>query len=411
MWRKHSFCLFLCISCSLAVSLFAQTNKKDLQKKKEQLRKDIEFTNRLLNDTKEKKSISIGQLVTLNKKITIREELINTINDEIVDLNHQIAQINIQIEGLSRELTQLKEEYSRMIVYAYKNQGAYKRLVFLFASSDFNQAYKRMKYLQQYGNYRKKQAQLIQSKQGELSVKIEELVSKKSSKKDLLSREQLEKRELDSEKTQQWTLLQSLQEKEKVLRQELKKKQKAEEAMNRAIEDLVKKEIEEARKKAEAAGKKNVTKGNVFMDPGNQKLSSNFESNRGKLPWPVEQGVITSTFGVHPHPALKGILLNNNGIDINSSRGATARAIFEGQVTGVVSIPGAYKSIIVRHGDYRSVYSNLEEVFVKMGDKVTTRQDIGRIHTDESDNRTEINLQIWKGETRLDPAGWISTKK
>jgi murein hydrolase activator len=418
MLKKIS-CILITAFLLQGASLMAQSqSKKDLQKKKEQLRKDIEFTNKLLNDTKEKRNISLNQLVTLNKKISIREELINTINDEIVEMNRQIAQISIQIDGLSKELIRLKEEYAQMVSYAYKNQGAYKKLMFLFAAKDFNQAYKRLKYLQQYGSFRKKQADRILAKQTELNGKINELMAKRISKRELLGIEEKEKKELDTEKNEQWNLISSLQNREKQLRKDLKEKQRAEENLNKAIEAMIRKEIEESKKKLEAASKKDVAKNNApktttvpAASPEIIKLSQDFESNKGKLPWPVEQGVVTSTFGVHPHPALRGIMINNSGVDIQSTRDANARAIFEGQITGVINIPGSYKAVIVRHGEYRSVYSNLEEVYVKMGDQVTTRQNIGKIHTSEDDSKTEVNLQIWKGENRMDPLDWILHKK
>lgn len=407
---KNPRILALFLVFIIGTASFAQS-KKDLQKKKEQLKKDIELTNQLLSDTKEKKNTSLTELVTLNKKISIREELISTINDELVDMNHQIAQINMQIDLLSRDLVLLKQEYAKMISYAYKNQSAYRRLMFIFAAKDFNQAYLRLKYLQQYSAFRKKQAALIQDKQMEMNLKVAELVSKKLSKRELLGNQEQEKKVLDNEKGEQLGLLQSLQEKEKQLKKELKEKQRAEENLNKAIEEAVRKEIEEAKRKLEASGRKNVNKKDVFTTaPENIKLSGEFENNKGHLPWPVEHGVITSTFGVHPHPALKGIMVNNNGIDISSPKGSNARTIFDGQITGIVTIPGAYKAVIVRHGDYLSVYSNLEEVFIKMGDKVTTKQNIGKIHTEE-DAKTELNIQIWKGETRLDPAEWLMNKK
>lgn len=410
MPRLVAFVLLLVLQLTFAHA--QKITKKDLQHKKEQLLKDIEFTNSLLNETKKKKDGSISQLVTLNKQISIREELIGTISDEIGDLNVQIAQNTIQIDTQEKELIELKKTYAKMIVYAYKNTGAYKRLMFVFAAKDFNQAYKRLKYLQQYSTYRKKQAALIELKQRQLTERRQELFSKKTSKNTLLGNQQSEKKELSQEKGEQEGLLTVLQEKENQLKKELKEKQLVEIRLKRALEIIVRREIDNARKKAESEGKKNVTKENVFVTaPDEIKLSASFEANKGKLPWPVEQGVVTGTFGVHPHPALRGVLINNNGIDINSSKGAYARAVFDGKVSGVVEIPGLYRTIIVRHGDYLSVYTNIEDVTVKRGDKVTTKQALGTIHMDDNDSKTELHLEIWKGETRLDPTQWLSLKR
>lgn len=396
----------------LILSFFssAQT-KKELEKKKNQLHKDIEFTNKLLQETKRSKSVSLNQLVTLNKKMNTRVELINTIRREIEILNNQINEINSIVSALEKDIKQLKKEYAKMIVFAYKNQSAYNKLMYIFAAKDFNQAYKRLRYLQQYSEYRKRQAELIIKTQETLNAKRKEIESKKHLKTNLLQSEENEQQILRSEKNEHLSLLNSLQVKEKQLKKDLQEKQKAEARLNKAIEDLIKKEIEAAKKKAESEGKKNVTSASALtLTPEALKLSTDFAINKGKLPWPVDQGVITATFGEHPHPVLKGIITKNNGIDIKSYKGAVARAIFEGQVTGVVVIPGSYKAVIVRHGEYLSVYSNLEQVYVKMGDKVSTKQNLGLIHTEAEDSKTEVHLEIWKGTLKMNPEPWLATK-
>ena len=406
-FRKNtSFLITFCLLCFTGA--FCQ-NKKDLETKKEQLHKDIEFTNKLLEETKKNKSVSLNHLVTLNKKISIREELIRTINSEIGMLQDQINETNSLITSLEKDIKKLKDEYAKMIYFAYKNQSSYNRLMFIFAAKDFNQAYKRLKYFQQYSEYRKTQKELIIKTQQVLSSKKGDLENKKTAKTELLNNEQNEKQMLSSEKTEQVEVLNSLQEKEKDLKTQLKKKQKDEEKLNKAIEDIIRREIEEARKRAEKEGRK--TTAAFALTPEAQKLSDDFASNKGKLPWPVEQGVITETFGEHPHPVLKGIVTKNNGVDINSNKGAVARAVFDGEVSGVVVIPGAYKAVLVRHGEYLSVYSNLEEVYVKMGDKITTKQNIGLIHTNDEDSKTEVHLEIWKGTTKMDPENWLFKKK
>lgn len=408
MKRCNIYILYFCLIV-FGGHTYAQS-KKDLENKKAKIHKDIEFTNKLLNETKNKKKGSLNELVILNKKIVIREELIGTISDEIAILNRQIEETNSIIRSMEHDLKTLKDEYAKMIVFSYKNRGAYNKLMFLFASKDFNQAYKRIKYLQQYSDYRKRQVRLIVKVQLTLNDKKKELEGKRAAKRDLLGSQEREKTELKSEKNEQVVLFNSLQNKEKQLKADLKEKIKAEARLNKAIEDLIKREIAKARAEAEKKGKKNVTSANVFsMTPESQKLSDDFSGNKGKLPWPVEHGVITGTFGDHPHPVLKGIQVKNNGVDINSNKGALARAIFEGQVTGVVVIPGSFKAVIIRHGEFLSVYSNLEQVYVKMGDKVDLKQSIGAIHTDE-DSKTEVHLEIWKGTTKLNPSTWLMKK-
>ncbi len=389
------------------LSSFAQ-NKKELEKKKEQLKKDIEYTNQLLEQTKQNKMVSLNQLVTLNKKISIREELIGTISTEMLNLDAQIARTNAMINALEKDMKQLKDEYAKMIYFAYKNQNSYSRLMFVFASKDFNEAYKRVKYLQQYTQYRKEQKDLIVTTQNSLIAKRKELMDKKANKGNLLNNSQAEKGTLDQEKSEQVTVLNSLQVQEKKLRADLKDKQRAADKLNAAIEDLIRNEITSARKKADVAGLKNPENPASFnMTPEAQKLSNDFAGNIGKLPWPVEQGVVTETFGTHPHPILKGIMIKNDGIAISCHKGSDARCVFDGEVSGVIVIPGANKAVIVRHGEYLSVYSNLDETYIKMGDKVSTKQKIGLIHTNDEDAKTDLNFQIWKGTTKLDPSSWL----
>jgi septal ring factor EnvC (AmiA/AmiB activator) len=308
-------------------------------------------------------------------------------------------------------MTQLKEEYANMIRFAQRNQGSYQRLMYVFASSDFNQAYKRLKYLQQYSENRKRQAALIDSTQQQLHSKKQTLQLQKDEKTSLRNSELKQKQNLEEDKKEQDRLLANLQDREKKLKKQLAEKQKAKRKLDKAIDDLIRKEIASAKKKATASGKKNVTSENVFsLTPEAQKLSSSFAGNKGKLPWPVEKGTVSSSFGEHPHPELKGIVIKNNGIDIRSTTNSSARTIFDGEVTGIITIPGANSAVIIRHGEYLSVYSNLASVNVKKGDKVTTRQKIGSVYTDTEESVTELHLEIWKGTIKLDPAGWLARK-
>ena len=410
--KRNSLKLFIFIALLFISNFAAAQSKKDLEKKKAELRKEIELTTKLLNNVQKNKQTTLSTLVTLKKKIAARIELIRTINQEINLYNDEIEKTSAEIDDLEKEIQQLKEEYAKMIYFAYINQNAYQRLSFIFAAKDFNQAYKRIKYLQQYSDYRQEQAKQIEFNQQSLLRKKEILEQEKQQKSQLLTLEEKERQQLDAEKNEQITMISNLQESEKNLRKKLKQKQEAEARLNKAIEDIIKKEIEAARKKAAAAGKKNVTAGNALsMTPEAAKLSADFSGNRGKLPWPVEQGVITGTFGEHPHPVLAGIKTKNNGIDINTKKGAVARAIFDGEVTGVVIIPGSNKAVIIRHGEYLSVYSNLDEVYVRMGEKVTVKQPLGLVHSNDEDSKTELHLEIWQNTTKMDPATWLYMRK
>lgn len=389
---------------------FAQ-NKSELENKKAKLQKEIDFTNKQLKIVEKNKNSTAEQLSALRKKIQLREALINTINSEISSLGGAIASTSKEIVSLETELQKLKREYAVMIRNAYMTRNNYHLLMFIFASNDFNQAYKRMKYLQQYGEYRRSQAALIVGTQEDLNGKKKELEQKKNEKTSLRNTEQKQKSTLEKEKKDQDKLLVKLTDREKKLKKDLAAKQAAKKKLDDAIAKLIRKEIEAARKKATAAGKKNVTNNNVFtLTPEAAKLSNSFSGNRGLLPWPVAEGTISSLFGEHPHKELKGIMVKNNGIDIQSGRGATARSIFEGTVSGVINIPGAGKAVIIRHGEYLSVYSNLETVTVSTGDKVSTKQSIGTIADAGEGAKGEIHLEIWKNTSKLDPKGWLARK-
>lgn len=407
---KHFRLLFTFLLLLAGTISFAQ-NKKDLEAKKARLQKEIEFTNKQLKIVEKNKNATAEQLGALRKKISLREALIGTINSEISSLGGEIANTSKEINGLESQLQKLRDEYASMIRYAYKNRNVYQQMMFVFASDDFNQAYKRMKYLQQYGEYRRRQADEITNTQTQLNGKKQELEQRKNEKTSLRNSEQKEKSTLEKERQEQNKLMQNLTDREKRLRKELADKQAAKQKLDRAIENIIRKEIEAAKKKATAAGKKNVTNSNVFtLTPEAAKLSNSFSGNKGVLPWPVEQGVISSPFGEHPHKELKGIMVKNNGVDISSAKGAPARAIFEGTVSGVVTIPGAGKAVIIRHGDYLTVYSNLENVSVSTGDKVSTKQRIGTVGSGDDSGRGEVHLEIWKNTSKLDPQGWLARR-
>jgi septal ring factor EnvC (AmiA/AmiB activator) len=404
---KH---IVFCILIFIAGTSFAQ-NKKDLESRKAKLQKEIDFTNKQLQIVSKNKSATAEQLNALRKKIQLREALIGTINSEISTIGGEIENTTKEIGNLETQMANLKKEYASMIQYAYQNRNVYQRLMFIFGADNFNQAYSRLRYMQEYGNYRRRQAAEIESTQITLSGKKEELQAKKNQKTSLRNNQQQQKSTLENERKEQDIMLQNLTAREKKLRKELAEKQIAKQKLDTAIEKLIRKEIESAKKKAVAAGNKNVTNTNVFtLTPESQKLSNNFSGNKGMLPWPVESGSITSTFGEHPHKELKGIVIKNNGVDIQTGKGSAARAIFDGTVSGVISIPGSGNAVIIRHGDYLSVYANLDNVTVKTGEKVTTKQRIGSSGLDSEGSKGEIHLEIWKNSTKLNPQIWLARK-
>jgi septal ring factor EnvC (AmiA/AmiB activator) len=397
-------CFFICVLI-LPVTLLAQ-GKSELQQKKKELQKEIIYTNKLLDETAQNKKASISQLLQLGKKINAREELIQTMNQEIVLIDNTIDSNQVVLDSLTNTLKLLKDEYAKILQSAYKNRSAYDQLMFVFSSEDFNQAFKRLKYLQQFTRYRKNQVLKIEFTQDEINTKITQLEAIKLSKKNLLNSIQNEYKKLGSEKSQKQDVVNQLQGKEKELKNQLSEKKKASQKLDKAIERIIEEEIRKAKEAAKKAGKD--SKG-YPLTPEAKELSNSFTANQGKLPWPVVEGLITEKFGEHPHPALPGVKVQNNGIDISTTKGSVIRSIFEGEVTAVIIIPGGGKGVMIRHGEYLSVYTYFQELYVKKGDKVSTKQDLGIVVTDD-DSKTNLHLEIWKNTTKLNPELWIFRK-
>lgn len=425
--------------------------KKDLESKKKRITEEINEINSLLNETKANKKSSIGALITINMKLEKRQDLINTINTEIQELNKEIKQSETINNQLTANLKQLKNQYAKMIVFAQRNQDAYSKLMFIFSASNFNQAYARLKYIQQYSEFRKKQANEIISTQTQLLANLNILKQLRHEKNVLLGNEVEEKQLLSSEKNEQEQVLTELQQKEKQLKRELTKKKEdaiqLQLAIKKLIADEMKRKAEEAEKahqlaiatkkaKEEAKAKKekkenkttttnkndktttadvkenlkeNLKENSTVpdLDEASEALSEDFANNRGKLPSPVLKGVICEGYGEHEHPAIKGFMMFNNGVEICAAKGTQVRAVFNGEVTGIATSPLGGKLVIIRHGEYSSVYCNLSDVQVKTGQKINVKQPIGTVLYNEDEGKNSMNLQIWKGQKTMDPSGWI----
>jgi len=386
--------------------LYGQDKKSQLQQKKAKIEEEINYTNKLLNETKKNKQVSLNQLVLLNKQIGKRQELISAISGEIGTLDKMIEETNDTIIRLTQTIKQLKEEYARMIYFASKNRNAYSRLMFIFSARDFNQAYQRLKYFQQYSSYRKNQVRVIQENQALLNEKIGLLQMQKSYKLSLKKSEETEKQKLTREKNEQDRTIKNLSQKEKELLKKLRDSEKAARKLQKAIEDLIAAELRKATEAAKKSGTKPKPENKFGLTPAELQLSSSFAGNKGRLPWPTERGVISSTFGEHPHPVLKGIKTKNNGIDITTSNGESARAVFDGDVTSTMTLPNYNNVVIIRHGEFLTVYSNLDQLFVKKGDKVKIKQKIGNIQADDS-GKTRLHFELWQGKNIQNPESWI----
>ncbi|MDY0343137.1 MAG: peptidoglycan DD-metalloendopeptidase family protein [Lentimicrobium sp.] len=405
-----SLMLLLVILLWLSPQLQAQDKKSELAKQKAKIEADINYTNKLLDETKKDKRESLNALLLLNKQINKREELIKAIATEVNHLNQQINRNNDTIQELTQTIKKLKEEYARMIFYASKNKNSYSRLMFIFSAKDFNQAYQRLKYLQQYTNYRQNQVRIIKENQVILNQKVALLEEQKNRKQSLINMEKSEQQKLTQARSIQDKTVKKLSQKEKELLKKLRESEKAAKKLQKAIEDLIAEEIRKASAAAKKSGTKPAPENKFGLTPAEIKLSANFSDNKGRLPWPTERGVIAETFGEHSHPVLKGIKTKNNGIDISTEKGSVARAIFDGQVTSTMTLPNYNNVVIVRHGEFLTVYSNLDQVFVKKGDKITTKQQIGVISTDDS-GRTRMHFELWQGKNLQNPENWIMRGK
>ncbi|HLN53603.1 MAG TPA: peptidoglycan DD-metalloendopeptidase family protein [Lentimicrobium sp.] len=402
--------IFLFLLQFISLSSFAQDKKSQLQARKAKIEEDINYTNKLLSETKKSKQASLNQLVLLNKKISKRQELINAINGEIQNIDKKIKQTNDTINELTETIKRLKEEYAKMIYYAQKNKSSYSRLMFIFSAESFNQAYQRIKYFQQYSSYRKNQVRVIKETQEILTGKVAELKKHKEVKEQLKSMEEGEKQKLSVEKNQQDKTVRQLTQKEKELLKKLRESERAAKKLQKAIEDIIAEELRKAREEAKKSGTKPAPENAFGLTPSEMKLSSEFAGNKGALPWPTERGFISASFGEHPHPVLKGIKTKNNGVDISTQEGSEARAVFEGVVTSIMQLPTYNNVVIIKHGEFLTVYSNLSQVYVKKGEKISTKQRIGKIETDDA-GKTRLHFELWKGKVLQNPESWIARAK
>jgi len=397
----------------------AQTvkDKEKLQKTKRQLEEEISYTNELLETTQQSKKTSLNKLQILTKKIRSREALIETINDELEEVQLKISVENIQIDRMSRQLKEMKNEYARMIYHAYRIMNGRNKLMFIFSAKDFNQAYQRLKYYQQYASWRRRQVQKIEATQIAINNQSRELETIKSQKVSLIQAQQLEKQKLDREKRDKAKSVKELTSKEKQLSKTLRAKQNAAQQLENEIEKLIAEEIRislERDGKRSSNNKTPATSGSSGAKPSlnltalEKERSSSFASNRGRLPWPCERGFISGSFGEHPHPVLEYVKVKNNGIDIMTERNSLVKAVFEGRVSWVKSFANINKVVIIRHGEYLTVYSNLGEVNVRDGQEVTARQTIGRVYTNPEDQKSELHFEIWRGKSIQNPEDWLA---
>jgi septal ring factor EnvC (AmiA/AmiB activator) len=389
--------LLLVISCflfSFQTKVYAQgpKSKAQLQKEKQQNLEKIKEVEKIIAETAAKKKNSIGELTALNHRIHQQESLIGSINGEINILNKDIDENNGIISALETDLDKLKKEYVAMLFAAQKANNSVTRLTFLFSAASFEQLVMRLHYMDQYGQTRKLQAQQIIKVQEELSGQVEKIKAKREEKNKLLTEEVAENTSLTGLKKKQSTLVKSLQKEEKKLKRDLSDTKKAIAELDKEIDKLIK---EEMARETRALRSKDVVA-----------LSASFEENKKKFPWPVESGFVSQAFGRQNHPALKGIIIQNDGINIQTKNGEHVKAIFDGEVTAVAFTPGIGSTVLINHGNYFTVYTGLKDIVVRRGQKVKTNQELGEIISNV-DGISELRFRIYKDKTPLDPQNWL----
>ena len=411
--------IFLAIASSYAQSSAAV---RKLEQERKAALEEIELTNKLLEETSASAKSSLNRLNLLSQQIASRKKVISLLTQEMAAIDKQMEGMQQEIDGLQKELGEKKTNYGKSVQSLYRRQGSLDKLLFILSAEDFAQSLRRMRYLREYAEWQRMQAASIVDKQNEVSLKKGELEKTRAEKQALLTERETENQKLQTEESNQKQEVSQLNKKRKDLQAQLAKKRRQAEALNRQIEKLIAEEIARAeaaerarRKQAEAkkaaASEERVaeTKGGYAMTKAERQLSGSFASNKGRLPYPVTgRHTVVATFGEQQHQELKYVRTNNSGIDIQTSPGADARAVFNGTVTRVFTLPGYNNSIIVRHGNYLTVYSNLSQVYVKAGDQVSTRQALGRIFTDTDDgNATILHFQLWKEKQKQNPLPWL----
>ena len=394
--------VFLCVS----KLIMAQT-KEDLKKQKLKIEKEINYTTDLLNKTKSNKTKSLSYLKVLEVQLRNKEGFLIALNIELSLLNKKIkknkeAIIKVEEEIKEEEeiLRKLKDEYAKMIYAAFKKKGNRNNLMFVFSADDFNQAYKRMLYLKQYSVFRKNQAIKIEKSKTQLVSKKKKLAQQKDSlteevaiKKLLVGAKKQELESINNHKQDKKDLIKKLSKSEKLFKKQLKKARELEEK----IREIIKEEIAKSREK----------NSNYSLTPEALALSSEFMNNKGKLPWPLEKGIIVGRYGTQKHVVFSGVETFNNGVDIATDKNADVRVVFDGTVSRIFFIKGEGKAVLINHGEYFSVYSGLKEVGVKTGEKLLSKEKIGVVTTHKEDDKTELHFEIWKGYDKQNPSNWL----
>lgn len=399
-YKLSVFAFLICFGLG-SFTANAQT-KEDLEQRRIQLREEIERINSLLTTTKKQERSVLTEVEDLDRQIRTTENLIKVTNQQANLLTRDINANTAKIQQLRKELEKLKEDYAQMVKKSFRSKSQQSRIMFLLSSESFLQAYKRLQYMKQYTNYRKKQGEEIKRNSEEMQQLNESLLQQKKKKEELIAENRRTREQLGNNKQSQQVLIKSIRLKEGEFASQIKKKQQEINAIDKQIDEIIRASIASSNKESGSTSR------DVYeLTPEAKALAANFASNKGKLPWPVRTGVVTTRFGTQPHPIVKSISINSNGVRIETDKGGKARAVFGGTVSEVQAVKGANKAVMVRHGDFITIYNNLSKVYVNRGDDVSLGQDIGEVATSSTSGKTTLYFLIYRNMDKLDPSEWI----
>ena len=397
-FRKTMLFLWIVLLCSN--SIFSQNNRKQLEKQKEAIQKELKEINALLFKNKKQKASTFTDIENINYKIQRKQEVIKLTNRQINLLNIELEKNKNQQVDLSKRLKEVQAAYKEMILRSYKSKSGKNKLMFVLSSESFFQAFKRTQYIKQYAAFRRNQANKIVTISDELKLINDELIERKKLKETLLTNNRLTQKSLEKEKNQANEIAFKLKSQEKKYKKNILAKQKESLKIDKQIDKLIREAI--------AASNKTKTKSNSFnLTPEAIALAKNFELNKGKLPWPVSRGVVIQRFGTQPHPVVKTAKIKSNGIVIATEKSAKVKTVFKGQVLSVLKFRGSNPTILIQHGNYITAYKNLSKVFVSKGDVLESGQAIGEVFTNKTNSQSTIQFSIFKKTTPLNPLFWI----
>lgn len=414
------FLLSLIFICMTSLLWSQESQQEKLEERKAQIQKEIRENEKLLQSVKKKEKSAVNVVIIQSTKIKLKEKLINTTEKQTKLLSNDMYINQVQINKLKKELTELKADYAEMIVKSYKSRSAESRAMFLLSSENFLQAYKRAQYMKQYTSYRKMQGEEIKTKSNKLTDFNQKLDVQKTAKQKLIAENEKERLSLEKEKKEQLKLVSVIKKDKNKISQEIRKRQQEYKKIDRQINKLIREAIAAANRKAALekakanpnapVSKAAVSSSKIELTPEAKIIADNFRANRGRLPYPVEKGYVSLGYGNQTHPLFNTITVHNSGVEITTDKGASARAVFGGEVTSVIVLSPVNKAVMIQHGDYFTVYQNLSSVNVSKGDKVSIKQSLGKVRTNGETGKTVIKFLILQNTTYNNPEGWLSPR-